>query len=416
MRDLLWTVAHTADARESPPRRAPGGRRSCDGISCSGATRIPASITNPSLSSPDRVECRRATLASPPLWLGTYAEQPNGWTPRDGVTLKFSKAIDLFITDRKSQGRINSANTESAYREKLNAHCDDVGDADPAKTTRADLKRTLRRWEHPNSQRQAHAILTTFYDWTMEEEIRDTNPARMVLRAKARPVTVYRPTREEVIALMDAADALGRRERWVIHLGLLAGLRRQELCGLQGRHVARKGVIWVSGDIGKGGRERVIPVLRELEPIVAEITLMIAPGKYVIPSRRSLNPPEHTHQADREKPMSGGGMHKLVQRVGRKAGLGADIGPHTLRHGFGDHIARYAGLRAAQEMLGHANVATTESSYTGRVSVEELLVSVQGFEFRRRDTPESRAVDQTLHNVEPGNSGSLSQNEEEDAP
>lgn len=331
--------------------------------------------------------------------------------------MKLSAAIDLYVADRRSQGRINSPNTELAYRRVLNAHCDDVHNRDPSKTGRADIKKTLRRWEHPNSQRQAHAVLTSFYDWCMEESVRDTNPARMVLKAKARPTNVYRPTREEVIRLMDASTEIGRREKWVVHLGLLAGLRRQELCGLQGRHVRREGVMWVSADIGKGGRERVIPVLAELEPIIAEILdRRVGSTDHVIPSRKSRNPPLHTDQMDREGPMTGAGMHKLVERVGRAAGLDVEIGPHTLRHAFGDHVARYAGLRAAQEMLGHVNVATTEASYTGRVSVEELLASVSGFEYRRRDVSGSRVVDQALHNVEKSDSAEQSQTQEGDGP
>jgi hypothetical protein len=75
--------------------------------------------------------------------------------------VKLSAAVDLFVADRRSQGRINSPNTEAAYRAKLDAHAEDVSERDPSKTGRDDVKRTLRRWEHPNSQRQEHAVLTS---------------------------------------------------------------------------------------------------------------------------------------------------------------------------------------------------------------------------------------------------------------
>jgi integrase len=176
----------------------------------------------------------------------------------------------------------------------------------------------------------------------------------------------------------------------VIHLGVLAGLRRQELCGLQGRHLARDGFVWVSRDIGKRGKERWVPVLPELEPVVDEIRQMVGLDEYVIPSRRARRQESRGGVLDNrdlvelpERPISPAGLYKLVKRVGARAGFGAEIGPHTLRHAFGDHVARYAGLRAAQAMLGHASVQTTEEAYTGRVSLDELAVSVHGFRYRR---------------------------------
>lgn len=296
--------------------------------------------------------------------------------------MKFSAAIDLYIGDLRSQGRINSANTERAYRELLGIHADDVANRDPALTGRDDVKRTLRHWPHPNSQRQKHAILASFYRWAMEEGLRETNPADQVRRARPRPVSVYRPTLAEAVALMDASLAV-RRERWVIHLGLLAGLRRQELVGLQGRHLMRPGWVWVSEDIGKGGRERWMPVLAELEPVVAEILALVRPQDYVIPTRHSADAHGRRWVEDPAAPISPAGLFKLVRRVGHKAGLVVDIGPHTLRHAYGDHVARYAGLRAAQALMGHASVETTESTYVGRPTLDELAVSLHGFRYRR---------------------------------
>jgi hypothetical protein len=78
-------------------------------------------------------------------------------------------------------------------------------------------------------------------------------------RWRARSTTVFRPTRTEVVRLMDATEGR-RRERWVIHLGVLAGARRSGFCGLQGRHFARDGWVWFSADIAKGGKERWAPI------------------------------------------------------------------------------------------------------------------------------------------------------------
>jgi hypothetical protein len=98
--------------------------------------------------------------------------------------VKFSTAIDDYIRERRSLGRINSDRTERDYRIVLNAHAEDVGNRDPAYTSKEDVKRTLRRWAHPNSLRKNHSVLRSFYDWAVAEELRPSNPARALESAK----------------------------------------------------------------------------------------------------------------------------------------------------------------------------------------------------------------------------------------
>jgi integrase len=74
------------------------------------------------------------------------------------------------------------------------------------------------------------------------------------------------------------------------HRPICAGARNRELRGLQGRHIQRAGWVWISADIAKGGRQRWIPVLPELEPIAREICEAVAPDEYVIPAQRWRDP------------------------------------------------------------------------------------------------------------------------------
>ncbi|MBS1843092.1 MAG: hypothetical protein JST53_01630 [Actinobacteria bacterium] len=67
--------------------------------------------------------------------------------------MRFDVAIDQYVADMQTQGRMNSAATERDYRLVLYRHADDVDNRDPRYTGREDVKRTLRRWPHPNSQR-----------------------------------------------------------------------------------------------------------------------------------------------------------------------------------------------------------------------------------------------------------------------
>lgn len=303
--------------------------------------------------------------------------------------MKLSKAIDTYISDMRSQGRINSPATERTYRSILDRHQDDVLNRDPHYIGREDIKRTLRRWANPNSQRVARAILVSFYDWAMEEGLRKDNPARQTRRPKRRPTTVYRLTLAEAAAMLDAS--LGeRRERWAIFLGICAGLRNAELRGLQGRHFRRGRFVWVSADIAKGGRERWVPVLGDLEPIVREIEWALADDEYVLPAQRFHDAPYNRRRMDlRTRPSSSQALRTLVMDVAKRAGIAAHVHPHLLRHAYGDHIARYAGMRNAQFLLGHATVATTET-YVGRPSLDELAAAVAGFAFRTPVLPLAR--------------------------
>lgn len=298
--------------------------------------------------------------------------------------MKFSRAIDEFIRDMWLYGSMNSARSETSYRARLSVHADDVGDMDPARTTREDVKRTLRRWPHPNTQRTAHAILVSFYDWAMEEGIRKDNPARQVRRAKKRKTKVYRLTREETVRLLDASLLAGSRTARLAHLAACAGLRNAELRGVQGRHFQRPGFVWVSADIAKGGRERWVPVIPDLEPIVDEIRENVGLTDYVLPGRRPANPPWNTRWREfPDRPSSPQAIWRTVVELARAAGIRAHIHPHLLRHAFGDHVAKHAGLRAAQYMLGHEDVGTTSSTYVDTPTLDELTGAVIGFCYRQ---------------------------------
>jgi site-specific recombinase XerD len=293
--------------------------------------------------------------------------------------VKFDQAIDRYLGDMKAEGRITSPASERSYRGTLGNHADDIGNRDPRTTGRDDIKRTLRRWPNPNTQRNRRSHLVSFYDWAMQEGIRRDNPARQTRRPKTTRPTVYRMTRAEAWAMLQAAS--GQRERWAIHLGICAGLRNQELRGLQGRHLNRPGHIWVSPDIGKGGRERWIPIIRDLQPVADEIRRLLEPDDYVLPAQRFRDPGRNTTKLDKRKqPASAQALYYLVGRVGRHAGIAAPIHPHLMRHAFGDHVARHAGIKNAQAMLGHADVATTQG-YTGQPTLDELAASVHRLTF-----------------------------------
>jgi integrase len=168
-------------------------------------------------------------------------------------------------------------------------------------------------------------------------------------------------TRDEVVAFLHAATT--RREQRVAFLGVCAGIRNHELRHLQRRHFERPGWVHVSADIAKGGRERWVPILPELEAIVAEILASVDPttydpttrtwtGEYVIPAERWRDPGRNTERMDLKlKSASRQVLRTVVMELGRRAGIHAHLTPHSMRHAFGDHVARHAGIKNAQALL-----------------------------------------------------------------
>ncbi|MEO6857672.1 MAG: tyrosine-type recombinase/integrase [Solirubrobacteraceae bacterium] len=296
--------------------------------------------------------------------------------------MKFQDSIESYIADMRSQGRLNSSSSVRGYRSTLDAHASDIGNRDPAKVGREDIKRTLRRWPNPNTQGTNRAKLVSFYDWAMEEGIRRDNPARQTRRPRRRRAESYRLTGREAIALLRAAR--GVRERRAIHLLVCAGLRNAELRGLQGRHLQRAGMVHVSVDIAKGGRERWIPVIADLAAVADEIRGNVAADEYVLPAQRFRNPPFNTERVDYARsPSSSQALRQLVMRVAARAGIAEHVHPHDLRHAFAEQIARDTDARTAQHMLGHAHLGTTDM-YLGRPRLDDIVAAVKNVSYETR--------------------------------
>ena len=293
--------------------------------------------------------------------------------------MKFTSAIDAFIADAKAEGQINSPRTETSYRHALACHAEDVDNRDPRSTNRDDVKRTLRRYPHPNTQRRNRSMLDSFYRWLVWEGFRKDNPAEQTRPPKARKPQIYRLTMDETRAFLRAASTA--RERRVAFLGVCAGLRREELRLLQGRHLRSPGWIWVSADIAKRGRERYVPVMADLVPIVAEIIEHVDDHEYVIPAQQFADPPFNQKRRDYPKQAGDGKtIWRMTRRIGRRAGIPAPVNPHMMRHAFADHVARFSGLREAQAMPGHADVSTTQG-YLGETTLDDLADAIEGVTF-----------------------------------
>jgi site-specific recombinase XerD len=136
--------------------------------------------------------------------------------------------------------------------------------------------------------------------------------------------------------------------------------------------------VWVSADIGKGHKERWVPVIADLELVWREIAKHVGDDEYVLPAQRFRDPGINRQRTDYSlSPASEQAIWRLVRKVVERAGIPAKVTPHTLRHAYCDHVARHAGLQVAQQAMGHANLATTEL-YLGQPTLDEIATAMRG--------------------------------------
>ncbi len=150
---------------------------------------------------------------------------------------------------------------------------------------------------------------------------------------------------------MDSGDPLVVRDRTMLEVMYGAGLRLSELVGLDVRHLdLSTGEVWV---MGKGSKERKIPMGKTAVSWLHRWLEM-----------RELYEPEDDAvfiSTQSGKRISNRNVQKRFEQWGIKQGVNSHINPHKLRHSFATHLLESSGnLRGVQELLGHANLSTTQ--------------------------------------------------------
>jgi len=139
----------------------------------------------------------------------------------------------------------------------------------------------------------------------------------------------------------------------ILELAYASGLRLAEL-----RHLRLEQLHLEAGFInviGKGNKERVVPVGRQA---VEALNRYLAAGRPMLITPRS---PANVFLTKRGTPFASSTMWKRIKDRVRRAGVARNVTPHMLRHSFATHLLEHgADLRVIQELLGHANISTTE--------------------------------------------------------
>jgi integrase/recombinase XerD len=143
------------------------------------------------------------------------------------------------------------------------------------------------------------------------------------------------------------------RDRALLELMYGCGLRASEVVGLDVNDVdLRRAFVRAHG---KGNKERIVPLGREA---AAAVKRYLRAGR---PELVGSQPRSRLFVNFRGGPLTRQGLYKIIRRRAQEAGLEGRMSPHTLRHSFATHLlSGGCDLRSVQEMLGHADVATTQ--------------------------------------------------------
>jgi integrase/recombinase XerD len=163
-------------------------------------------------------------------------------------------------------------------------------------------------------------------------------------------------SRAEVARLLEqprGTEPAALRDRALLELMYACGLRASESIGLEMGDLDLDDKVLRAR--GKGSKERIVPIGQSA---VEALRRYLERGRPALVRRK---PESHLFVNFRGGPLTRQGLYKVVRRHAETAGLADRMSPHTLRHTFATHLlAGGCDLRSVQEMLGHADVATTQ--------------------------------------------------------
>lgn len=291
----------------------------------------------------------------------TFAAVP---TPEDAAGIE--RVLDLLWIERGA-----SKNTLSAYRSDLSllARWLAPRSIELAQASEADLREYLavraarsnrgvegRTRFSARSQARLISALRRYYRFLVRDGVREDDPSAK-LRAPRLPQNLPKFLEAEQVERLleapDASTALGLRDRAMLELMYASGLRVSELVGLKQHQVQlERGLVQL---IGKGGKERVVPMG---EPACDRLSEYLRQSR---PELMGARQGDDVFVTRRGSAMTRQNFWQCIKRYARLAGIQAALSPHTLRHAFATHLLEHgADLRVVQTLLGHSDLSTTQ--------------------------------------------------------
>jgi integrase/recombinase XerD len=260
-----------------------------------------------------------------------------------------------------------SRNTLEAYRSDLQQFGEFLGrrGLDPLAVTANDLAAFVSELAEghdgrspvaPATLQRKIACLRSFYRHLRRDQILAEDPTTELRPPRARARLPKVLTRDEVSRLMSqprGSEPAALRDRALLETMYACGLRASEAIGLELAELdLETGILRARG---KGSKERIVPIGSKA---ISTLRSYLERGR---PRLVGLRDEPRVFVNQRGAGLSRQGLYKIVQRHAKSAGLEDRMSPHTLRHTFATHLlAGGCDLRSLQEMLGHADIGTTQ--------------------------------------------------------
>jgi len=291
---------------------------------------------------------------------------------RPGVDERFEALVLDFLAYMEFERGL-ARNTLTAYRTDLLQYGEFLArrtlgpaDASPADVSEflAELA-TVAGCSAATINRKA-ACLRSFYRHLRRQEIVSEDPTANLTaprRGRKLPQVLSLGEVKKLLEGASGTEPIDLRDRALLEVMYASGLRASEATGLEVTDAdLRRGFVRAQG---KGSKERIVPLGREASRALERYLRRGRPELVGSSGERKL------FVNFRGGPLTRQGLYKIIRRHARAAGLDGKMSPHTLRHTFATHLlAGGCDLRSVQEMLGHADIATTQM-YT-HLSGEEI--------------------------------------------
>lgn len=270
--------------------------------------------------------------------------------------------IDTFLS-YLSVERGLSRNTIVSYKQDLDSYMSFLSAGAVSalsKTSRNDIVDFMlsqkERGIGANSIARRLAAIKSFYRFLVRERILKNDPSSLIETPKLWKRVPETLSLQEVEALLlqpDQRNSQGLRDKAILEALYATGMRVSEAVNLKVSSVNLD--IGFLRCIGKGNKERVIPLGRKAAQAIRHYVEKARPR--LLGKRES----EFLFLSRFGKNISRQSLWKIIKKYARKARIKKSLKPHILRHSFATHLLeRGADLRSVQEMLGHANISTTQ--------------------------------------------------------